>query len=102
MDRYLKNEPAPYSTSPYGDFDTMFKVLTDHLEQEGPWMLGERFSSADVLWGTSLNWTTKFELIPEHPAINAYVDRFLERPAVQRAYTADAELAAAQEAGVAV
>ncbi len=102
MDRYLKHEPAAYASSPYGDFDTMFKILTDHLEQEGPWMLGERFSSADVLWGAALNWTGKFGLIPEHPAIRAYVERYLARPAVQRAYAADAELAAAQEADVAV
>lgn len=102
MDRYLKREPAQYDTSPYGDFDTMFKILTDHLEQEGPWMLGERFSSADVLWGTSLDWTSRFGLIPAHPAIATYIDRYLARPAVQRAYAADAELAAAQEAEAAV
>lgn len=100
IDRQQQHAPAPYSTSPYGDFDTLFKTLTDHLEHQGPWMLGERFSSADILWASSLNFTTHFELIPEHPAIRTYIDRYLARPAVQRTYAADIELAETQDAGV--
>ena len=45
--------------APYGDYDTMLKTLTDQLER-GPWLLGERFSAADVLWGTALRWTVMF------------------------------------------
>lgn len=95
VDKSMQREPAPPSTSPYGDFDSMLKTLTDQLEK-GPYMLGDRFSALDVLWGTALNWTTLFKLVPELPVIRAYVDRVLARPAMQRAAAKDAELVAAQ------
>ena len=97
IDRSMKRDPAAPSTCPYGDFDTMLKTLTDQLEQ-GPYLLGDTFSAADVLWGTALNWTTMFKLVPELQVIRAYIDRVLARPAMQRAAAADAELAAAQAA----
>ena len=95
VDRAMKREPAPASTAPYGDYDTMLKTLTDQLAA-GPYLLGERFSAADVLWGTALTWTTMFKLVPELPAISAYMARVNARPAVARARAKDAELAAAQ------
>ena len=100
IDKSMQREPAPPSTSPYGDFDSMLKTLTDQLES-GPCLLGETFSAADVLYGTALNWMTQFKLVPELPVIRAYIDRVLARPAMQRATAADAALAASQanEAG---
>jgi len=95
VDRAMKREPAPPATSPYGDFDTMFKTLTDQLAA-GPYLLGERFSAADVLWGTALNWTTRFQLVPATPVIQAYIERVASRPAAVKAQTLDAALAAAQ------
>ncbi|HWX65870.1 MAG TPA: glutathione S-transferase family protein [Rhodanobacter sp.] len=97
VDKSMKREPAAPSTCPYGDFDTMLKTLTDQLEL-GPYILGDTFSAADVLWGTALNWTTMFKLVPELPVIRAYIDRVISRPAMQRAAAADAELVAAQSA----
>ena len=63
-----------------------------------PFLLGERFTAADVLWGTALAWTTMFKLVPELPVMRAYIDRVSARPAVVRAKQKDAELAAAQAA----
>ena len=97
VDRSMKRDPAAPSTCPYGDFDTMLKTLTDQLER-GPYLLGDTFSAADVLWGTALNWTTMFKLVPETPDIRAYIDRVIRRPAMQRAAEKDAELAALQAA----
>jgi glutathione S-transferase len=97
IDRAMKREPAPASTSPYGDFDTMFSTLTDQLAR-GPWLLGERFSAADVLWGTALTWTTGFKLVPELPVTTAYMARLNARPAVARAAAKDAALLAARAA----
>ena len=94
-DKSMQREPAPSSTCGYGDYDTMLKTLTDQLEK-GPWLLGDTFSAADVLWGTALNWTTMFKLVPELPEIRAYIDRVLARPAMQRAAARDAQLVAAQ------
>jgi glutathione S-transferase len=91
----MKREPAPPMMCPYGDFDTMLATLTRQL-RAGPYLLGARFSAADVLWGTALGWITMFKLVPELPEIMAYIDRVSSRPAARRAAEADAQLAAAQ------
>jgi glutathione S-transferase len=98
IDKSLKREPAPASTSPYGDYETMLKTLTDQLAT-GPFLLGERFTAADVLWGTALRWTTMFKLVPETPVVTGYIARVTSRPAVARAAKIDADLIAAQNAG---
>ncbi|TCT10898.1 glutathione S-transferase family protein [Paralcaligenes ureilyticus] len=98
IDRAQQNTPAKPSTSPYGDYDTMLKTLTDQL-QPGPWLLGDTFTAADVLWGTALDWTTRFKLVPETPTIRNYIERVTSRPAVTRAREKDTAMAAAQESG---
>ncbi len=95
VDRSMKREPAPPSTSPYGDFDTTIKTLLDQLG-DGPYLLGERFTAVDVLWGTALRWMTMFKLVAETPAVNAYVARMGARPAAQRAARIDADILAAR------
>jgi glutathione S-transferase len=97
VDRSLKREPGPLPMVPYGDFDTMFGTLVNQLEQ-GPYLLGQRFSAADVLWGTALTWMTMWKMVPDLPVVTAYVERHSARPAVARAKAKDAELAAAQSA----
>jgi glutathione S-transferase len=95
IDLAMKREPTPPTMCPYGDYDTMLATLTAQL-RAGPYLLGERFSAADVLWGNSLGWITMFKLVPELPEIMAYMDRVNSRPAARRAAEADALLAAAQ------
>ncbi|HEY2136305.1 MAG TPA: glutathione S-transferase family protein [Xanthobacteraceae bacterium] len=97
VDRALKRDPAPLAMSPYGDYDTMLKTLTDQLAK-GPYLLGERMTAADVLWGTALGWTTAFKIVPELPVIMDYVKRVSARPAAQKVKTLDAKLAAEHEA----
>ena len=96
IDKAQKREPATPSMSPYSDYDTMLKTLTDQLGK-GSYLLGERFSAADVLWGTALSWTVMFGLVPELPVIKAYMARVNTRPAVLRARARDAELAKSLE-----
>lgn len=93
IDKALKREPAAPSLCPYGDYDTMLATLTAQL-RKGPYLLGERFTAVDVLWGTALGWTTAFKLVPELPEVMAYVARVKARPAAIRAAALDAELAA--------
>lgn len=96
VDRAAKHEPAPQAMSPYGDYDTMLATVLDQLAK-GPYLLGEPFSAADVLWGTALGWTTMFDLVPKLPAIMDYVNRIGARPAAARVQARDIELAAAQQ-----
>jgi len=95
VDRAMQNKPADPSTCPYGDFDTMLATLESQLKQ-GPWMLGERFTALDVLWGVALRWTTGFKLVPESPVIKTYTERANALPSVQKARAKDAEYAAKQ------
>jgi glutathione S-transferase len=94
VDRAMKREPAPAAMSPYGDYDSMLKTLVTQLSK-GPYLLGERFTAADVLWGSGLTWTTMFKLVPELPEIKAYLERLSVRPALARTRAKDAEFAAA-------
>ncbi len=98
-DRALKREPGPPSMMGYGDYDTMLKTLTDQLGR-GPYLLGERFTAADILWGTALAYTTMFKIVPELPVIMDYIKRVTARPSAARVKARDAELAA-QHAAVA-
>ena len=97
IDKSLKREPAAVTTSPYGTYDTMLKTLFDQLG-DGPYLLGERFTAADVLWAMALRWTTQFKLVPETPAVKAYIERVTSRPAAQRAVKIDADILAARAA----
>lgn len=94
VDRAMQREPGRRGMSPYGEFDTVVEAVAGML-QPGPWVLGERFSAADLLWGVALDWTMAFGVVPERPDFRALVDRVNARPAVQRARARDAALLAA-------
>ena len=101
VDHALKREPGPLAMVPYSDYDTMLKTLTDQLGK-GPYLLGDRMTAADVLWGTALSWTTRFKIVPELPVIMDYVKRVAARPAFDRVKELDAKLAAEHEAAAKV
>ncbi len=93
VDRAMKRDPAPAAMSPYGDFETVMATLNAQLSA-GRFILGQAFSAADVLWGTALQWTTMFGLVPESPEIKAYIQRVTGRPAAILVREKDAALAA--------
>jgi glutathione S-transferase len=97
VDRAMKREPTPPSTCPYGDYDSMLATLVAQL-RPGPYLLGDRFTAADVLWGGALGWMIGFKLVPDLPELVAYSSRVAARPAVIAAAAKDAELAARHEA----
>jgi glutathione S-transferase len=66
--------------------------------RRGPYLLGDRFTAADVLWGMALSWTTMFKVVPERPEIMDYIARIRARPALARVQAIDAKLAAEHEA----
>ena len=94
VDRASGHEPVRRAMSPYGEYDTVMDAVSAALTP-GPYLLGERFSAADVLWGTALGWTTSFKVVPERPEFMDYIRRVGGRPAAQKARARDAELAGA-------
>ena len=74
----------------FGDFDRVFDLL-EAAVATGPWLLSEKFSAADVIIGSDLYFGIDiFRLVPSRPALRAYVDRCLARPALQRAKAIEA------------
>ncbi len=98
-DRALKREDCQPSWSPYGDFDSVVRLVQQQLEDGRPWLLGERLTVADFLWGNALADMLAFQMMPATPAVATYADRMRSRPAAQRALALDAELAARQAGG---
>jgi glutathione S-transferase len=76
-------EPNP-GRNGWGSFDLMLSTLETGLGDR-PWLLGEEFSAADVMVGSSVVFMRMFGMLPESPGLHAYADRCLQRPAYQRA-----------------
>ena len=68
----------------WGSFDQMLELLRNGIAA-GPWVLGARFSAADVLLGTSCRFLRTFKLVEADPVLDAYVARCAARPAFLRA-----------------
>ncbi|BAM87547.1 glutathione S-transferase [Bradyrhizobium oligotrophicum S58] len=93
IDHFMKREPAPVTQSPYADYDTMLSALEQQLAK-GPYLLGERMTAADILWGIAFNWTMTFGIVPRKDVFTRYAERITQRAAFQRVTAADAEMAA--------
>ncbi len=78
----------------YGDFESVMNVVAKAVEK-GPYLMGDQFTAADVVVGSTLRWGMMFNLVPRRPEFEAYVGRLEQRPAFQRATALDQELAAA-------
>lgn len=93
IDKFMKHEPAPVTQSPYADFESMLGALEAQISK-GPYLLGERMTAADILWGIAFSWTMMFGLVPKKDVFVRYAERITSRPAFQRITAADAEMAA--------
>jgi glutathione S-transferase len=95
VDHAMRREPLPPSTSPYDTYGKVLAQIDDALKK-GPYLLGERLTAADLLWGPALDWTTMFGIVPKTPVIEAYIERIKARPAQQRAAAREAEYVKSQ------
>ncbi|GGB78762.1 glutathione S-transferase family protein [Glycocaulis alkaliphilus] len=67
----------------WGEWETVITLIETALE-DGPYLLGERFSAADILIGGALGWLKHFKLMPDNPRIDDYITRLHARPAYAR------------------
>ncbi|HEY6456869.1 MAG TPA: glutathione S-transferase family protein [Steroidobacteraceae bacterium] len=95
VDKAMKREPGPIGMMPYGDLATTLNAVTTQLSK-GPWILGDRFTAADVLWGSALTSVVGFGLIDAVAPIKNYIDLWNARPSVSKVAQVDAELLKAQ------
>jgi glutathione S-transferase len=66
---------------------TDFETARDVVERElgrGPYLFGDWFTAADVMIGSMFIWKRTLGVPPDRPALEAYVDRLLARPAAPR------------------
>jgi len=62
------------------EFTVATRILAKGLEGR-EFILGEKFSAADILLGQTLAWARAFDFATEQPTVDAYADRLFARPA---------------------
>lgn len=85
---------VPRGTAGWVEADEAMAFVTATLEK-GPYLLGDKFSAADILYGTTFAMFLKSPLLAPTPTLEAYVKRVTERPAFARAMAKDDPKAAA-------
>ena len=81
----------------YGSYADVLTAMETAL-QNGPYLLGDRFSAADVYFGAQVGWGLQFGTIEKRPAFEAYSARLMSRPAAVRAREIDDALIAQAQA----
>ena len=77
----------------YGSFDQVVDALETAVTT-GPYILGEKFSAADVYVGSQIGWGLQFKTLPERETFKAYAVRINAREAAGRARVLDDALIA--------
>jgi glutathione S-transferase len=83
MSKFM-NWEVPRGTAGWVALEESMPVLIARLGQ-GPYLTGERFSAADVLYATSFALFANSPVLPNSPVIADYVKRVVARPAFTRA-----------------
>jgi len=89
IDKAANRPPTPRAMTGWGSYDLVIETLRDAVGKASPYILGDRFTTADVAIGSGLRFGMGFRLIPEFPEFVTYVKRFDERPALQRQMAID-------------
>jgi glutathione S-transferase len=78
----------------YGSLADVLSVL-EAAVSEREYLVGDRFSAADVYLGSQIGWGMRFGMIERRPAFERYFERLSGRPAMVRAREIDEALVAA-------
>jgi glutathione S-transferase len=81
---HTRNIDLPGHGMSFGTFDDMVGVLTAALTGR-KWLLGDRFTAADVVLGGSISFLLYRKVLPDHPALVEYNARLTRREAYHRA-----------------
>lgn len=86
----LAGSDIPPAAAGWGSYEKTMDVL-EAAVAPGPWLLGDRFTMADVAMGSSLWYGLNLlKVIKGYPAVEAYVERCMTRPAFKRTMEIDA------------
>ena len=81
------------SSAGFGNHDAMLATI-EHAIGAGPYVLGDDFTMADVVFGGTVRYMLSFEMLEPRPAFAAYAERLAARPALQRANARNAAVCA--------
>jgi glutathione S-transferase len=87
MSKFM-NANVPQGTAGWAPIEEVMAILVSRLTAS-PYMLGERFTATDVLYGTTFALFANSPLLPKSAAIDDYVKRVTERPAFIKAQGLD-------------
>lgn len=88
MSKFMKVE-VPRGTAGWVALEEMLSAVSGRLSA-GPYLLGERFSAVDVLYGTAFALFAQAPMMPKSPLIEQYAERIVARPAYARALAREA------------
>jgi glutathione S-transferase len=91
LDRAHDRPPVPARASSYGDYDTVMDTVAQAVA-DGPYLVGQQFTAADVVLGSCLQYGTMIKALPERPEFGAYMKRLSQRPALQRSFVKNQQL----------
>ncbi|HKY18958.1 MAG TPA: glutathione S-transferase family protein [Rhizomicrobium sp.] len=91
MSAFMKWE-VPRGTAGWVKTDEVMELVNATLSK-GPYILGEAFSAADILAGTTFKMFMGSPLLPKTDLLEAYVKRVTDRPAYARAMAKEAAAA---------
>jgi len=88
MSKFM-NVTVPVGTAGWVELEPTIAAIVKTLSA-GPYLLGEKFSAADILYGSTFAMFGSMPIMPKSPVIDAYVKRCLDRPAYARAQAKEA------------
>ncbi len=68
------------SAAGFGTYPEMLDTISGAIGK-GPWLLGDKFSMADLVFGGTVAYLTMFGMLDRRPEYMAYVERLEARPA---------------------
>jgi glutathione S-transferase len=95
-------EPGAYAKSAKWEYRAAqagwgrYEDILDSIDRaigDGPWLLGERFSMADVIFGGTVRYMLQFNMLESRTRFVEYTTRLSARPASQAAQAKNAAIA---------
>jgi glutathione S-transferase len=83
LDTIYKHDDPAVKAQGAADFHAAARVIEPALGDGRPFLLGERFTAADISIGSVLGWARALGLLAEHPALVDYGRRVGGRPAAK-------------------
>ncbi len=88
----MGGEAAREALAGIGVLDDVFARISQAVSK-GPYLLGERFTAADIVFGSVGFWAR--QMLPSGEAVDAWIARLQARPALARAMAKDSPAAPA-------